>query len=136
MGDEPGENDLKNARDMIEYLEEELKRGKDIGIDFSEAEGVLQGSRMMLDTGAMLDAQELINQCAEMVSQRFTDFELLQTNIEKLEMNIQNNPVADISGDAEKNLKMAKYHNKTGYYRLGNDYAARGLKIFSKNEGN
>ena len=132
MGDEPGENDLKNARDMIEYLEDQIIRGKEIGVEFSEAEGVLKGAKMMLDTGAMLDAQELINQCAEMASQRLTDYELLKINIKKLEMKIDEVQMGDDKTEAEKSLKMAKYHQKTGYYRLGNDYATRGMKLFTE----
>lgn len=131
MGDEPGENDLKKAKDTIDHLEKQVKQGKETGIEFSEVEGIIQGARLMLDTGAMLDAQELIDQCTEMINLRFTEFEDLNTNIKKLETNIDETTLGDDIAEAVKNLKMAKYHQKTGYYRLGNDYAKRGLKLFS-----
>ena len=140
MGEEPdgeanGAEDheaLKRARDKIEYIEDQVAHGKKLGVEFSEVEGLIQGARMMLGSGALNDAQELIDQAAEEASQRFTEFELLQANIKKLEKLIEEKPMADISGDAEKSLKMAKYHMGTGYYRLGNDYASRGLKVFTE----
>ena len=133
VGDEPGEiNGLKRAKDMIEYLEVQILQGKSMGVEFSEVEGLLQGAKMMLDSDILLDAQELIDQAAEMASQRFTEFELLQTNVKRLEKNINDAILGDDTNEAENNLKMAKYHQKTGYYRLGNDYAKRGLKLFTE----
>jgi hypothetical protein len=76
---------LKRARDMIEYIEDQVSRGKEMGVEFSEVEGMIQGAKLMLDSGILLDAQELIDQAMEMASQRFTEFGLLQANIRKLE---------------------------------------------------
>lgn len=133
MADEPGENDgLKKARDMIEYLEHQVTRGRDMGVDFSEVEALIQGARMMMDSGVLIDAQELIDQATEMASQRFTEFGLLRTNIKKLEMKIDEAIPGDDVSEARKDLKMAKYHMRTGYYRLGNDYATHGLKLFTE----
>ena len=133
MGDEPGELDgLKNARERIEYIEDQVTKGKDIGVEFSEVEALLQGAKMMLDSELILDAQELIGQATEMASQRFTEFKLLQVNIKKLEIEINKATLGDDSDEAKKSLKMAKYHQNTGYYRLGNDYATRGMKLFTE----
>ena len=89
MGDEPEEiNDQKRAREMIEYLETQVTQGKEMGIEFSEVEALLQGAKMMIESDVLLDAQELINQATEMASLRFTEFKLLQVNIKKLEMKI------------------------------------------------
>lgn len=140
MGDAPeGEavsdnkpEDLKRVRDMIEYLDDQVARGREMGVEFSEVEGLLQGARMMLDSGAVQDARELAVQATEMASQRFTEFGLLQNNIKKLEAKIQAATLGDDISEARKNLKMAKYHQNTGYYRLGNDYATRGLKLFTE----
>ena len=133
MGDEPGEIDgLKKAMDMIEYLETQVARGKDMGVEFSEVEALIQGAKMMIETDVLFDAQELINQATEMASQRFTEFKLLQINIDKLEKKINDATLGDGTEEAKKNLKMAKYHQNTGYYRLGNDYATRGLKVFTE----
>ena len=133
MGDEPGDiNGMKKARDMIEYIEDQVARGKEMGIEFSEVEGLIQGAKMMLDSDILLDAQDLIDQATEMASLRFTEFKLLQVNIKKLEMKINKATLGDDTEEAEKNLKMAKYHQNTGYYRLGNDYATRGLKLFTE----
>ena len=133
MGDEPGDiNGMKKARDMIEYIEDQVARGKEMGIEFSEVEGLIQGAKMMLDSDILLDAQDLIDQATEMASLRFTEFKLLQVNIKKLEMKINKVTLGDDTEEAEKNLKMAKYHQNTGYYRLGNDYATRGLKLFTE----
>ena len=132
LGDEPNGESLKKARDSIEYLEDQVAQGKKQGVEFSEVEGLIQGAKLMLESNALNDAEELIGQAMEMASQRFTEFKLLETNIKKLEMQIEENPLADASGEAEQNLKMAKYHMKTGYYKLGNDHAKRGLKRFTE----
>ncbi len=133
MGDEPGEiNGLKKAMDMIEYIEDQVAQGKEMGVEFSEVEALIQGAKMMIESDILLDAQDLIDQATEMASQRFTEFKLLQVNIKKLEMKINKATLGDDTEEAEKNLKMAKYHQNTGYYRLGNDYATRGLKLFTE----
>ena len=133
MGDEPEEiNDLKKAREMIEYLETQVARGKEMGVEFSEVEALIQGAKMMLDSDILLDGQELIDQATEMASQRFTEFKLLQVNIDKLGKKIDDATLGDDTEEAKKSLKMAKYHQNTGYYRLGNDYATRGLKLFTE----
>ncbi len=133
MGDEPEENDsLKKARDMIEYIEDQVIRGKEMGIEFSEVQALIQGAKMMIESDVLLDAQDLIDQATEMASLRFTEFQLLQVNIKKLEMKIKETTLGDDTEEAEKNLKMAKYHQNTGYYRLGNDYATRGMKLFTE----
>ncbi len=133
MGDGPEEiNGKKKARDMIEYIEDQVARGKEMGIEFSEVEGLIQGAKMMLDSDILLDAQDLIDQATEMASLRFTEFKLLQVNIKKLEMKIKETTLGDDTEEAEKNLKMAKYHQNTGSYRLGNDSATRGLKLFTE----
>lgn len=133
MGDEPEEiNGKKKAMDMVEYLEEQVVRGKEMGIEFSEVEALIQGAKMMIDSDILLDAQDLIDQATEMASLRFTEFQLLQVNIKKLEKKIDDATLGDDTEEAEKSLKMAKYHQNTGYYRLGNDYATRGLKLFTE----
>ena len=133
MGDESEDiNGVKRAREMIEYLETQVARGKEMGIEFSEVEGLIQGAKMMIDSDVLLDAQKFIDQATEMASLRFTEFKLLQVNINKLEMEINKATLSDDTEEAKKNLKMAKYHQNTGYYRLGNDYANKGLKLFTE----
>ena len=133
MGGEPEEiNGLKRAMEMIEYLETQVTQGKEMGIEFSEVEALIQGAKMMIESDVLLDAQDLIDQATEMASLRFTEFKLLQVNIKKLENKINDATLGDDTEEAEKSLKMAKYHQNTGYYRLGNDYATRGLKLFTE----
>ena len=133
MGGEPEEiNGLKRAMEMIEYLETQVTQGKEMGIEFSEVEALIQGAKMMIESDVLLDAQELIEQATEMASLRFTEFKLLQVNINKLEKKINDAAPGDDTEEAKKSLKMAKYHQNTGYYRLGNDYATRGLKLFTE----
>ena len=122
MGDiAAGEDDgalEKKARDMIEYLDDQITRGKQLGVEFTEVDGLLEGAKIMLESGVFSDAIDLINQCTEMASQRFIEFEILQTNIKKAEMKLEQvrNSGEDIE-EVEKHLKMGENDSYRGQNR-------------------
>jgi tetratricopeptide (TPR) repeat protein len=115
----PEEAEAKNAREMLEYLDEQVNHGKTMGVIFSDVEGTLSAARMMLDSGEYEDAVELINQCMQKASQRFSDHQILTVTIRKAEREIQaaHNAGKDVS-ESGKLLKMARLHMEKGDYRL------------------
>ena len=124
----PEEAEAKSAREMLEYLDEQVNHGKSIGVIFSDVEDTLSAARIMLDSGEYEDAVELINQCMQKASQIFSDHQILTVTIRKAEKEIQtaHNSGKDVS-EAGKLLKMARLHMEKGDYRVGIESAKHAI---------
>jgi outer membrane PBP1 activator LpoA protein len=135
--DIPEEAEAKNAREMLEYLDEQVNHGKSMGVIFSDIEGTLSAARMMLDSGEYEDAVELINQCMQMASQRFSEHQILTVTIRKAEKEIQaaHNLGKDVS-EAGKLLKMARLHMEKGDYRLAIESAKHAQSTLTNKKSN
>ena len=142
MGDEPsadgeenpGDETLaKNVQDMLDYLEEQMTSGKDIGIDFTEIESMLAGARIIMESGDYAGAIDLINDCMQKASKRFSDYKMLLISIKKAETDIQaaHNTGKDVS-EAGRRLKMARLHLEKGDYKLGVDTAKHAIEALSE----
>jgi len=114
-----GADEEAKARKMLEYLDEQVNRGIVMGVIFSDVEETLSAARIMLDSGEYEDAVELINQCMNMASTKFSDHQILTVSIRKAEKEIQaaHNAGKDVS-EAGRFLKMARLHMEKGDYRL------------------
>lgn len=109
----------KNVLDMLEYLEEQVMRGKEMGVEFSEVEGMIAGARIIIESGEMSDAAAIINECLQRASTRFSEHEMLVLSIKKAEMEIRvaHNAGKDVN-EAGKHLRMSRIHMENGEYRL------------------
>jgi len=105
---------------MLEYLESQVTHGRDMGVDFSEVEGMITGARIIIESGEVSDAAEIISECMQRASARFSDFETLSLGIRKVEMEIQAAHTAgrDVT-EAGTQLRMSRIHMERGEYRLG-----------------
>ena len=111
-------------REMLEYIEEQVRRGDAAGIDFSEVEEMLAAARVMIDTGELDDAAELLNTCIQKASQRSSEFDRLMMGIRKAEKSIKE---AHDSGrdvvQACTHLRLAREHLERGEYIMGMESA-------------
>lgn len=124
----PEEAEAKNARQMLEYIEEQVEHGKEMGVIFTDVEDTLTAARIMLDSEEFEDAVELINKCMQKASQIFSDHQILTVTIRKAEKEIQaaHNAGKDVS-EAGKQLKMARLHMEKGDYRVGIESAKHAI---------
>jgi hypothetical protein len=129
----PEEANAKNAREMLEYLEEQVNHGKAIGVIFSDVEDVLSTARIMLDSGENEDAIEIINQCTQMANKMFSYHQILTVTIRKAEREIQaaHNAGKDVS-ESGKLLKMARQYMEKGDYRLGIESAKHAIEALGQ----
>lgn len=113
------EETAKNVLDMLEYLEEQVMRGKEMGVEFSEVEGMIAGARIIIESGEVSDAAAIINECLQRASTRFSEHEMLVMGIRKAEMEIRaaHNAGRDVT-EAGKHLRMSRIHMENGEYRL------------------
>lgn len=137
MGDEPSAQDgaeagdetlARNVRDMLEYLEEQISSGKDAGVDFTEIESMLAGARIILESGDSAGAIDLINECMQKASKRYSEFEMLIAAIRKAEKEIKTayEGGKDVS-EAGRRLRMSRLHLEKGDYRLGIETAKQAV---------
>ena len=125
--------DAKNAREMLDYLGERVQHAKEAGCELSEVEDMLTAARIMIESGEISDAVEIISQCMQMASQRFSDHEILTVTIRKAEREIQAAHKAgkDVS-EAGKQLKMARLHMENGDYKVGIESAKHAIEALGQ----
>ena len=143
MGNEPSNEEISdgtvkkidavdNVTEMLDYLEVQVMRGKDMGVDFSEVEGMIAGARIIIESGEISDAAEIINECMQRASVRFSEYEMLVLSIKKAEMEIQK---AHQSGrdvtDAGTQLRMARALMDRGDYRMAAEAAKQAIGALS-----
>lgn len=144
MGDEPsaeegeiaGDETLaRNVRDMLEYLEEQISSGRDSGVDFTEIESMLAGARIILESGDSAGAIDLINECMQKASKRYSEFEMLIAAIRKAEKEIKtaHEDGKDVS-EAGRRLRMSRMHLEKGDYRLGIDTAKLAVEALTESK--
>jgi outer membrane PBP1 activator LpoA protein len=128
--------DAKNAREMLEYLDERVQHAKEMGVELSEVEGMLTAARIMIESGEISDAVEIISQCMQMASIRSSEHDMLTVTIRKAEREIQaaHTTGKDVS-EAGKLLKMARSHMEKGDYRLGIGSAKHAIDALGQKKG-
>ena len=121
----PDEN-IDRARQMIEYVEGQMEHGRRSGVDFSDVDTLIHGAKMMIEAGNFGDAMELVTQASEAAGERIMDFETLNRKLEVAEQEMEKalNNGKDTT-EANKLLKLAKYHRTQGDYKIAIDYAKR-----------
>jgi len=119
----------QRAKQMIEYIVDQVERGKRLGADFIEVEGMLLGATMMIDSGNYQDAFELINECSESAGQRIIEFENLNRSIKKAEMEIEKarGNGQDVE-DAERLLELARDQKDEGNYGMALSHANNSIE--------
>ncbi|MBA3044684.1 MAG: hypothetical protein KKH41_05030 [Candidatus Thermoplasmatota archaeon] len=132
-GNRSEEESLKRARDMLEYIETQVERGKAGGVDFSEMEAMLSGARIMIESGELEDAVELIGICTEKAGKRFSEHEKLVFSIRRTERDIKaaHDSGKDVS-EAGRLLKLARVHMERGDYVLGIESAKHALETLTQ----
>lgn len=127
------EEKRQKALEMIGYIESQIEQGKRIGAKFSEVEGLLEGAKMMLDSGSYEDASEMINQASQMAGQARLDYDVLTNTIKKSEKEIHDAEQAGKNVEEPKRLlKLARYHKTEGSYSMGVSYAKRSIETLTK----
>ena len=128
------EETIQRAQQMMEYAENQVERGRRMGVDFTETETLLQGARMMIDARKYRDAMELIAQASKTAGELIADFEVLGRELKRAEEALDS---ATSNGrdtpEIEKLLKLANYHKNQGEYKMAIEYAKRVLTALSEN---
>ncbi len=128
------EETIQRAQQMMEYAENQVERGRRMGVDFTETETLLQGARMMIDARKYRDAMELIAQASKTAGELIADFEVLGRELKRAEEALDS---AASNGrdtpEIEKLLKLANYHKNQGEYKMAIEYAKRVLTGLSEN---
>ena len=121
------------AMETLEYLVAQVERGKSQGVDFSEVEEMLTAARIMVESGELDDAVDIINQCMEKASKRFSEHERLIVGIRKAGKEIK--AVHDSGGDvseASRYLKLSRIHLENGDYILGIEAAKQAIDALAR----
>lgn len=123
---EESEEEARNAREMLDYLNNHVRRGKAMGVEFSEVQNMLTAARIMIESGEFADAIEIISECMLKASERYSEHEILTVSIRKAEREIQaaHNSGKDVA-EASKLLRHARLHMEKGNYRLAIDTAKK-----------
>lgn len=128
------EETIQRAQQMMEYAENQVERGRRMGVDFTETETLLQGARMMIDARKYRDAMGLIAQASKTAGELIADFEVLGRELKRAEEALDS---AASNGrdtpEIEKLLKLANYHKSQGEYKMAIEYAKRVLTALSEN---
>jgi len=118
-----------NVREMLDYLEGQVMRGREMGVDFSEVESMITGARIIIESGEVSDAADIINECMQRASARYSEYESLVAGIRRAEMEIQK---AHQSGqnvtEAGTKLRIARALMDKGDYRSAGETARQAVE--------
>lgn len=118
---------------MLEYIEREMERAKSVGVNLTEAENLLAGARMLIESDELAEAAEIVGQCMQLASRTFAEHESLVRSIKKAETEVM---VARSSGkdisEACNYLKQARECMERGDYGLGIASARNAVEALQK----
>jgi proteasome assembly chaperone (PAC2) family protein len=122
----------QRAKQMIEYIVDQIERGKRLGADFIEVEGMLLGATMMVDSGNYQDAFELINECSQSAGQRIIEYENLTRTVKKAEIEITKarDNGQDV-GEAARLLGLARTQMEEGNYGMAVSHANNSIEALA-----